>query len=545
MARGSLRSGWTAMGTLTTTLLVAGSADARTLRGTAELQYQNTEAANLSRPVESWTKLVRVDHDRRLPASLEFSSHFVFSEWTLARLPDRTRNFAGTLQLAHPYFGLLTSYRPAEVRDAHGFTTRQQELSLSGNVQKSGLPQLSGTWVRRHHTPDAGSPGFTSVARSLSAAYTRANTSLRAGYGDRYQAIQDAPNRRREDHFGLGSSTQLRIRRADVSLNYDFGQSRTSPGSSRSQVSRTHTAGVSSGLQISERTSSSLSYSFRHTKTVARSASRSDEHVGAFSLAHRPSPGIEVSGGGGVRNAMINGLIETERYVTAGATAEGEARPGWRLGAGAGHSVNWLPGQPGRPMDSFRSDTRMRLAPGLEANGNLLISTSRSLAGAPGRTGPGREFSLQTGAGINAHPLRTLSMDGTVSRYGAGPSLVRVGSSSTTHAGNLRLRPSSKLQLNGGWGRTSSQGSTGTSRQGSIQWSPNRSIQISGNYSRGRQESRGTAARATSGQESWSGSVVMALTRDLTGTFRYTESNPGQVSHVRQVNATLVQRFGR
>jgi hypothetical protein len=330
-----------------------------------------------------------------------------------------------------------------------------------------------------------------------------------------------------------------------MSLNYDFNQSRTNPGLFRSQLSRTHTAGVSSGLQISERTSSSLTYSFRRTETVAASATRSDEHVGALSLAHRLSPGIAVSGGGGVRNAMINGLIETESYVAAGASAQGEARPGWRMDAGLGHSVNWLPGQRGRPTDSFQSNTQMRLAPGLEASGNLLLSTSRNPAGAPGTLGPHREFSLQTGAAINAHPLRTLSMDGMVNRYGAGPSLVRIGSPSTTYAGNLRLRPSGRLQLNGGWGRTSSPGSIASSRQGSIQWSPNPSLQISGNYSHARQETRTPTAPVMTGQESWSGSVVMALTRDLTGTFRYTEANPGQVSHVRQVNATLVQVFGR
>jgi hypothetical protein len=531
------------VGLATTTLLVAGSAAALPLRGTAELQYQSTESPGLPRTEQSWVKILRVDYARRLPASLEFSSHFVFSERTLVGRLDRARTPQGTLQLAHRYFGLLTSYRPVETRDAYGMTSRQQELSLSGYAQRSGLPQISGSWTRRHHDSSPGSPPSLSVTRSLSGTYALGATSFRAGYGDQFQQIRTSSGRRTgENHFGLGSGTQFRLRRADVVMNYDFSQSRTIRSGFRSQTTRTHTASLNSGLKISKRTSSSLSYAFRHTGTQGVSATRSDEHVGALSLAHQLGPGIEASASGGVRNATVNGAIRTESYLVVGASAEGDARPGWRLGAGASHSLNWLPGQRARPIDSFRSSTRMRLGPGLDANGDLLVSTSRSQVGT---AGPRRDFSLQTTAGVNAHPLRTLSLDGILSRYRAGPSLLGGGTTTTSTTSNLRLRPSSRLQLNGGLSSAWGQGITSTTRQSSIQWSPRPSLQLFASYSRARQESAGPAGPARSGQESWTGSAVMALTRDLTGTFRYTESNPGHAAHVRQVNATLVQRFGR
>ncbi len=546
MAGGSLRTAWLAVGLVTTTLSLARSAEALPVRGTGELQYQSTDSPGLLRPEESWVKILRMDYARRLPAAFELASHFVFSERTVVGRPDRSRNPEGTLQLAHRYVGLLTTYRPIETRDASGFINRQQELSLSGYAQKAGLPQISGSWVRRHHDSSPGSPAASSVVRTLAGTYALGRTSFRAGYGDQYQDAQNAPSQRTgEHHVNLGSSTQFQIGRAATSLSYDFSQSHTDPSGYRSQVTRAQTAGVNSGLQISKRTTSSLSYAYRHTSTLGTAAGRTDEHVGALSVAHHLGPGIDVSGGGGVRNATVNGLIETESYVLVGASAEGDARPGWHLGSAASHSVNWLPGQRARPADSFRSFTRMRLAPGLEANGDLLISTSRSPAGAPGVSSPRRDYSLQSTAGVTARPLRTLSLDGLASSYRAGPSLLRAGSATTSYTGSVRLRPSNQMQLNGTWGVASSPGVTSTTRQGSLQWSPNPSLQIFASYNRAKQESSGLAGTGRSAQESWSGSAVMALARDLTGTFRYTVANPGQITHVRQLNATLVKSFGR
>ena len=43
----------------------------------------------------------------------------------------------------------------------------------------------------------------------------------------------------------------------------------------------------------------------------------------------------------------------------------------------------------------------------------------------------------------------------------------------------------------------------------------------------------------------WLGTLTTALGRDLSGSFRYSESNRGQASHVRQVSVDVVQRFGR
>ena len=546
MTQGSLRSGWAVAVTVTAALLAARPADAEVLRGAAEVQYQRTDRAGLTEPQESWVKNFRLDYARRLPSAIELSSHFQFSEQSIARQPNRARTPQLSLQLAHPYFSLLGSWRPSEVRDSRSFTTRQQESSLSGYLQKPGLPRVAGTWVRRHVDASSLSPGSASVTRNVTGLYNLGNTSFRAGYGDQFREVRDARGSRAgENHYNLGTTTQLHLRRAGVILQYDFSQSRTNTSRSPSLTSRLHTAGANGSLQFSKRTSSNLAYSFRRTESVGTGRPALDEHDGALTLAHRLSQAVQLSGGGGVRTARIGGRTGTERYLVASASAEGEARPGWILRAAASHSTNWLPGEGARPVDSFRSSTSLRLRRGLDATGDLSISAARSAVVQPGATRSPKEQAMQTAAGIVANPLRTVFLDAAVNRYRTGGSLLKGGASTITYVTNLRLRPSTRLQLYGGWSLTDGFGSRSTTLQGNFQWSPNSSIQASGSYSRSRPQLRDPAAPVTAGQESFSGSLVMALARELRGTVRYSESNPGQATHARQLSAVLTLTFGR
>ena len=122
---------------------------------------------------------------------------------------------------------------------------------------------------------------------------------------------------------------------------------------------------------------------------------------------------------------------------------------------------------------------------------------------------------------------------------------MRGGSSSTFYATNLRLKPSSRLQVNGAWGLATSSGSRSTTYQAGFVWSPGPALQATGNYNKTGQRRVDPSVPATAGQENYSGSLVMALTRDLTGTFRYTEANPGQAARVRILNLVLTLAFGR
>jgi hypothetical protein len=538
----SLRPGWIGVLILMASVSPAG-AERGVLRGAAELQYQSSERVGVATPLETWIKTLRMDYARRMRGSLELSSHLVFSEQTLAGRPDRTRTPQGNLQLSHPYFSVLASYRPSEVRDVQGRTTRQQELSFNGYVQGPRLPRVTGSWIRRHYEPGRGIPAAAAVTRSLTSVYNLGATSFRAGYGDQYrEGVFGSTGRAGESHYNLGASSQFRVGAGGLSTQYDFNQSRADPTGSRITTTRQHSAGINGGMRLSKRTSTGLAYSYRRTESVGTGRSPLEEHDGSLSLGHQLNSAVQLSGAAGVRSARINGANPTERYLVASASAQGEARPGWRMDAAASHSLNWLPGIPARPADNVRATTSMRLTPGLDFRGDLSLSATRNPL-AP-RHSP-LELGLQSAAGIVASPLRTVSLDATVQRARAGVSLLRGGSSSSSYAANLRLRPSGAFQLNGGWGMATNSGTRSTTWQSGFQWSPRPTFQASGAYSRAAQERSDPTAPMTTSQESVSGSLAVALARNLSGTVRYAESNPGRTGSVRQISALLIQRFGR
>jgi hypothetical protein len=538
----SLRPGW--IGVLVMLVAVPSArADRTVLRGAAELQFDSSERVGVASPLETWIKTLRMDYARRVPGSIELSSHLVFSEQTLSGRLDRTRTPQGNLQLSHPYFSLLAAYRPSEVRDVQGRTTRQQELSFNGYVQGPRLPRVTGSWIRRHFDPGQGVRAAAAVTRSLASVYNLGATSLHAGYGDQYrEGASGTAGRAGQSYYNLGAARQLRLGTAGLSTQYDFNQSRANLTGSHIMTTRQHSAGVSGGMQWSKKTSTGLVYSYRRTESVGAGLSPLEQHDGSLSIGHQLNSAVQFSGAAGVRSARINGANPTERYLVASASAQGEARPGWRMDASASHSLNWLPGIPARPVDNMRATTSMRLTPGLDFRGDLSLSAARNPL--EPRHSP-LELGLQSAAGIVASPLRTVSLDATVQRARAGISLLHGGSSSTSYVANLRLRPSAVFQVNGGRGVATNLGTRSTTWQAGWQWSPRATFQASGAYSRAAQETHDPTGTVTTTQESVSGSMAFALARDLSGTVRYAESNPGRSGGVRQINAQLTQRFGR
>ena len=519
------------------------AADQR-LHGQAGLEYQTVDRAGVLSPRESWIKTFQTDYGNRLPGAIEFTSQFRFSEQTVVGQPDRLRNPEVSLRLAHRYFGLSSSYRPSEVRDARDQTTRQQTFSLAGNLQAPRMPRLAGTWIRSHLDASAQSPSSATVTRTLSANYGPAKFAARAAYGDRLQEARAGLERRvTENHLNLGTSSQFQLGRAGVSLQYDFSQSRSFPSGVPSRLARSHAASATSSLRFSSRTSSSLVYSYRHTESRG-GGSGIDEHNGAVTLSQQLTEAVQASGSAGVRSANFAGRTETERFVAAGASAQGKLREGWQCSASLGHSMNWLPHTSVRVSDSFQSNTSMRVIRGLVARGDLTLSTGRRPVVAADSVGP-RDVSLQTGAGLTANPLRTVYLDASAFRNRTGPSLRGGGSPTTSYTSRLRLTPSSRLQMTGTWSLTYGRGNRGTTFQASTQWSLGSWVQASGSYSQSREHVPSLVGPSSTRQESFSGALVMALGKDRSGALRYSESNWGHPAHVRQLNASIVQSFGR
>lgn len=523
--------------------VVAGRpASAQTLHGSTQVQYQSVDRSRSQPTTDTWAKIFQLDYARRLPGAVDLSSSFRFVETSVARQPDRLRAPEGSLRLAHRNFGFTTGYRPTETRDARGISTRQQSLSMTGYLQKENLPRLTGSWVRSHLDSSLLSPSSATVTRSLGASYGVRALSFRAGYGDRsLDGPAEARPRLTDSHFSLGSSSQFEVGRAPVSVQYDFTQARAYPSAARVVSSRSHTAGASTGFPITARTATAISYNYRRTETPSV-VGATQEHNGAASLSHALSPIVQLSAGGGLRSVILGGRPQTEQYLATSAAAQGEARPGWRLNASASHSVNWLPGTGPRAADNVEAGTTMRLTKGLDVRGSFGASTSRTVS-SDGLVGA-RQYATQSGAGVAAYPLRFLYLDGSVSRSRSGPTLRIATLSATSYGWGVRFMPNARMQTSGRWGVTEAPGTRGSSFQASAQFMLRSSFQISGGYSRSKNEVA-IPVNAAARQESVTGTMTMALARDLNGSLQYSEANLHQPNRVRQLTVNVVHTFGR
>jgi hypothetical protein len=534
---------------VTMTALVPASAEAQHLRAVVEGQYERLDRFGFGEDTERWQTSYRVDYATRIRSLLDLSSQFQFNDqWYVGRA-DRVRTPMGSLRLAHPQFGFFGSYRPTTVTDAKSVTTRQKELMLSGYVQRPGLPQLMGTWTRRRLEASPGIPGSVSILRDLRSTWQAGFLALRGGYGDQSRVADNLPDRKSlTDHFDMGTTAQFASGPANGSLSYDFNTTRSRGVGFLHQVSRVHTTSLGSSYTFSPLTTASLAYSFRYTDTGTAGVSVLREHDGSLNFIHKLNRVVQFSGGGGVRGADVGAAREVESFVVGSATANGMVRPGWQLAAGLNHSWNWLPHDRGRPIDSFNSNSRMKLADGLEATADATVSrTARAVAAGDTLTAP-VAVSLQTGAGLRATPLKTIIVTLGAQRYRAGESQRGDQLTTSSYTTGVEWRPTPRFMANTKWsqssGFTRGEPSHGLS-QSMVQWTPRPSFQATGTYARADQQVRDVNTALSASRETYGAWLVWGVTRDLRATLRYSEADPGLPSHARQVSADVSKSFGR
>lgn len=532
-------------------LLAAAPAEAEPLRGWAQVQYQKLNSAQSINDQEWWLTAFQADYSTRAFQTTEIFSQIQFNELNFTGRPDRSRRPRGTLRVSHTLFGLFASYRPDLVTDSRNVTTEQQELMLTGYLQKARLPRLDASWVRRHQDANPYGPSSQSDIRSLSSNYDLGPLNFRAGYGDQIrESAAVLSQRTSEEHYNLGSTFRLARRKTNGQLSYDYSQNRRKTNGSVTDVTRVHNVSLNGGSALSRKSSLTAVYNFRHTDTGQAGAPSLDERDGALTLDHRLTQIVRVSGSGGVRTATDVGGQDLERYVAASVSADGQARPGFRIGAGASHSWNWLPHDRARPIDTFRANTQMRLATGLDLSSDAQVSATDMRSAAADSARASRQVVFQAGAGLRAVPLREIALTASARRYRSGESLAGSGVSANSYVADLRWRPSGALQLGGNWGRSGSLVAAQPARtivQTDLQWNPSRFLEASGSYMHTDRPGQGVnpTTSVAAASDSYTGRLVMALTRDLRATIQYSEADPGLPSHARQVNVTVTQSFRR
>ena len=529
-------------------LLSAAGAEAQVLRGAAEVQYQNEKRVRLRGELESWLTTVRGDYSTRY-RGMDVLTNVQVTERHFVGTEVRSFTPQGSVRIANPIFGAFASYRPTQATDAQSITSHRDEVLLTAYFQKPGLPQLSGLWSRAQLNPGTGVPSTQGISRNVAAKYELGRMGFHADYGDQIRDPQGSEiARNRQQNGSVGTGVHFEGRRGGADARYDFTLTKRQSGFGISESTEQHSAGASGALRLTQKLSSGLSYNFLHSQGGRAGSADATNQDGSLMLMYAIARGIQASGGGGVRTAQVRTAQETESYTLLSVTADGQARPGWTVNGGGSHSVNWLPGEPGRAIDALRAATAMRLTPGLSVTSEVTLSMSEATPALAESLGTSTERTLQTNTGLRALPLRSLVVNAGIRRYRPQSGQQHTQQSLNDYNAGFDWTPNANFILHGMWTYTDNVYNAypdQTMTRISTDLVPMRNVKASGTYVRLHQQAHGPTLIVAQDRESYSAWLAASLNRALTTRIQYDETDPGRPGHVRQVSAIVTQRFGR
>lgn len=525
-------------------------ARAETFRGYAQVQYQSQDQrGGLGTDVEWWQKSVHLDYGTRLRKDYDLTFQGEWNDLSYVGRSDRQINPRGSVRIAHRDFGAYASYRPLRVTDALGVTTRQRETTIDGYFRRRGLPQVQGTYLRRRQSAVGLAPGATGITRSLNARQDIGPLSLHASWTDqsRFTDLDESKKINQTNLIGGGDWRWARGRSvANASLELQGSRLRSTGGPTSRTGART--ANVGASHRLSRVLDAGLTYGYRHTSTGQAPTRNLDDHDGVLMITARPKPAITLSTGGGLRTTRDAERQQIERYLVGVAGVQGPIRPGWRGNASVSRSYNWLPGRTARPVDAALVNTQMKLARGLDVNGQAQVTAARANTTLADTSGARAEVTSQVGYGLTATPLRQVAFGFARSEYRSGESLFEPGARSRSDNWNARWIPARSVDLSGSISRSHGLGTrepTLTTRQATLRWTPMATLQWSGSYSRSDRRQFNAITQTVSGREVWGFRLLASVARDWRAQVSVNDVDPGQPTHVRQWDATLTRNVGR
>lgn len=528
-------------------------ASAENFRGYAQVLYQrleNLRALDPSIDREYWAKAFQLDYAVRVKQNLDLNAQVQFTKLDYTGRLEKSQVPYGTLRLSHPNVGVTGSYRLQQQTDAVGVTSRQKQAVLTGYVTRPKWPRLDWSWIRRRLDPFGRSSGSTGLTRTATVGHDIGSLNFRGGYTDLAQYSGEANARRISQRTWTGGSSYMYASgNNSFSVQYDFSDNRVG-GRGPSTSARTHDASVAGGKRLSQKVGLGLNYAFRRTLVQGPVRETIDDNNGALLLSYSPSRPLTFATGGGVRTARTGAGQNTEKYTLVSGSANGQLRHGWTGGANATYSLNWSPDGRSHRVSTYGARSAMRLWPGMDVTGGILASVGDKMSIAPGdsiaRPVLGR-IVTQTSVGANASPLHGLSFGYAYSLYRVGESFTGRTNASNTNAWTVQWAPVRTLILDG---NRSSSTSLGPSRQryvtsrANAQWNASSTLQFSGSYTQSDSPRRASIVQYISSRRLVTLRVLAALASNLQMNVGTNWIDPGTEQAVRQVDASITQRFG-
>lgn len=517
---------------------------AQDLKGFGEIQFQEIEGSGVKR--QSWVSVLQVDHATRWRERVDIRSQLEFRRYAVIDGLERNTVPRGSLQIAHSNFGVNGYYRPSRTTDVFGLNTRQQEAVVSGYLSRPGLPRADFNWTRRHR--NAGSTTrseTTATTRNAHVAQTVGPLNLQGGYGDIVEEPREARFRRTTQRtYDAAASLQIvSSRRGSASTRYGFAQTRGNLASGARIRTTTHETATAGSLFLSRRSDVTLNYNYRRSTFEGQVRDHLDDHDGTLLLNVRPTTGLRVSAGGGVRTSRTAESEDVLGSLLLTLSADGRVRPGWTGVASASRSISWFPDGRRFTVNTGRGGAVLQLNRGLQFNADLTVSSTGDTASTDSRA------VLQASGGLNAQPLPGLRFSLSNRVYRVGPDLGRARAHSVGTSFDLRWQPVRGLEWTGSVAETSplSRGSGRIrTRQMNLRVAPGAKFQIDANWSRSDQARGDFGTAELVGREVISSRAVLALARLTRLTAGYNLADPGRrATRVRQFDIILTQNLGR
>ena len=528
-------------------------ASAENLRGYAQLQYQRLErlkALDSAIDQQYWIEAIHLDYAARLRRNLDLNAQVEFTKLDYTGRLDGSQVPYGTLRLAHPNVGVTGSYRLQAQTDLLGTTSRQKQAVLTGYATRQNWPRLDWSWIHRRLDPYDKIPGSSGLSRTVSIGHDIGQWNFRGGYSDLEQQPDESKERKlSQQNWTAGSSYMYAAGTKSLSVQYDYSENhRVDAGPNTGTQS--HDASVNGGKRLSPKANLSLNYAYRRTYLQGAIRETSEDKNGALMMSYTPSRPLTFSAGGGVRSTRTGPGQNTEKYMLATAAANGPLRHGWTGGADATYSLNWSPDGRSHRVSTYGARTAMKLWTGMDITGGLLASVNDKFMFAPGdsiaRPVLGR-IVTQTNVAANATPLHGLSVNFAHSLYRVGKTFMGPANSSNADTWTVQWSPVRTLRLDWSRGTSTSLGPATqrfvTSRA-NAQWNATQTLQISGSYAQSDSPRRSSTVEYISARRLVGLRVLATLTRDLQMNAGANWVDPDTDRAVRQIDASITQRFG-
>jgi hypothetical protein len=547
------------LGVALAALMLLTPGRARALGGHAVVQFQDvrqrvlvTNPDGTTRTVESvrqlWSQTYDVAQSLTPRPDLSVFWQFQLNDISTRGLTLNQRTPYGALRLNHRMAGFSASYRPATttsgVRGPGGVeqltTQRRQETMVSAYLSAPEWPRLDLSWQRTHREANGSPAAETGISRSARLAWDRGTVSFHGGYGDVERTsltLAQVPIQRNLDGgavWRLGESANR-----SLTMSYDYAGNRSERG--RMDRSQSHTASATG--QIRQSQSAQWNFFSNWRRSLIDNGVHTDLTDFESSLFYnlQATRIARLLAGGGTRTVRTETSTGLLNYLSAVASAAGPVRRGWKANGSLSHVTNWEPGRPAYSVETAHGGSRLDVVRRLTLDLDLLLTATSDIAARDAR------YVVQSSAGLQGSPLRSLTVTLSARRYQAGPALFDGASESRSLGLNVRLRPGSKLDLAAD---VSSSGSLPhndpqlrTSRVNAT-WNASPRLRLSGYYTRSDRTQRIAAATALSGQEIVGARLLAALGRRLNLNAGMNIAEPRGEARSRQGDASLTWSFG-